>query len=202
MVRDTRTGAVPVPHHHNFDIRKVVVRHRAHSITIRVNFEKIDVSGKPRKYQYGVSGYAIVNPKAMPKPDGYGNVPWEWELYFQKAHPHRPLYLLVLDAYYEEVYGCFGEPWRPHQPAGPAKRLAGRINYREGFMVASFPRRCFTHDGSPPRWIQVSVSNGAYSGGAFDHWIKPTKTTSVDFLHLRRDAYLSPRLYPPEVAGS
>lgn len=193
MVKDSRAGVVAVPNHHNFDIRKVVVRHRAHRVTIRVNFEKLDVSGKPGRY--GVSGYARVNPKAMPQIGGPGDpTPWEWELVFVKAHPHRPLYLLVTDAYYEEVYGCEREPGRTNS-GGPAKKLAGRINYREDFLVASFPRRCFSYDGNrvSPTWVQVSVSNYG-SGGAWDHWIKPTNVTYLDLRHLDR-AYLSPRLY-------
>jgi hypothetical protein len=64
-------------------------------------------------------------PSAAPhaEPDGVADVPWEWELKFQKAHPHKPLYLLVEDAHYEEVYGCDSEPGR-YNSGGPASTTA------------------------------------------------------------------------------
>lgn len=192
-------GLVHVAHRHNLDIRRVVVRHLAHRVRIRVEFDRLYKPSRPAfENLYGIEGFARVNRKAMPWGTFRGG-PWEWELTFSSKHPHKPAFFGVSDAQDEELVGCF-------DPAS-SRGLRARISYRDDFMVASYPRHCFAPFGLNirPKWIRMSATSHqailrhleSPAVNYFDHWIKPD---NASFLSWHRHYFLSPRLHPGESA--
>ncbi len=190
MVTDSPSGVVDAPKHHDGDIRQVVVRHLPHHLTIRVNYYKLR---SPRHGGDGVflMGFIRTNPQAMPGPFlGHPGGPWQWEAAISSGRNPR---MGILDALTEEDFQCF------RSGGSPAQGMKARINYREDFAFASYPRHCIGGFGGAaphqPRWVRVSVASASRgsSNGYWDHWIAPNDITFPSFHHA---FYATPRLHP------
>src|SRR5690348_12230694 len=86
MVKDSTHGVVVAPHHHNLDIRRVVVRHRPHRITIRMKYKALHW---PKHGAIVAMGFIRTNAAAMPFPGTRGG-PYQWEVDFTRHWRHRP----------------------------------------------------------------------------------------------------------------
>jgi hypothetical protein len=185
MVTESADGIVVAAHHHNLDIRTVVIRHRAHRLTIRVKYEELRMT---RHREAVLMGFLRTNRSAMP----YSNLrdgPYQWEVRFTRRWRHRPEMIGILDAENEEDWNCFASF------GSPLEGMRARINYRKNFIFASYPRRCIRPFHGPsgirPKWIRASVSS--FGDGYFDHWIKPNDIT---WPYWPKAFYATPRLYP------
>ena len=151
MVTDSAGGVVVAEKHRNLDIRKVVVRHLPHRLTIYVKFNRL-LSPEHGGGGERLMGFIRTNPRAMPGPFlGHPGGPWQWEVSFGRGKPAMG----ILDALTEEDFQCFASGGSPDQG------MKARINYREDFIFVSYPRHCIAGFGSTirPRWVRVSVAS-------------------------------------------
>jgi hypothetical protein len=186
MVTNSATGVVVVRHHHNLDMRKVIVRFRPHHLTIRMRFDNLR-SPRHGGGDASLVGFIRTNRLAMPYQD-FGDGPWEWEVQFDRRHPYKPNEIGIYDALEPgNVYICFARIGFSQQG------MRATVNYRKNVIFVSFPRRCIApYAGGPrARWVRVSASSSV--GRYYDHWIAPNRSTDYTSWEA---AFYTPRLYP------
>lgn len=178
MFNTTEAPAVKDRTHRNMDLRKVVVRHRAHRLTIFAHMTALRVPPGRRGF-VALKGFVRVNPAARCCEGGA----YEYRVLFRRSAPHRPESMEVLDALHEES-GCF-----VRGGSGNNRGFRAEVDYKRDVMVFSMPHRCLGN----PKWARVTVASDMYRGGGGDFWDDDWRNP-FDPFSLRTDANYSPRL--------
>lgn len=174
----------PAPAHRNLDLRHVRVRHTEHFVLVRAVMAALT---RPRgDEEFDLRGFVKVNRQALPG-EGLG---WSWEVEFDKQRPRVGDRLFILDAGYQELYGCSGFGNRG---------LTARANYDKDHVTVIIPRNCLEEQGGRrvlPEWVQVSVtsqnSRNNYRRQFFDHLGEPSR----EAWPILQNSHFTPRLYP------
>ncbi len=179
------SGFSLAPTHHKLDIRHVIVRHTDHFVTIRAVVRHLT---RPRGDEsFSLFGSIKVNRRAQPSE----SVGWNWWVDFDESRPREGVRLFVLDAAYQEQFGCDGSV---------DEGFKARANYDRNRVTVIIPRGCLALDSFPnvrPQWVQVSVTTSHQLGldrpWYFDNLGSQVEDPQYPTLS---NSHFTPRLYP------